>query len=133
MRSTTNPVSAGETIPAKLPRKFCRPVHLPAARGPASVCVMAQRFEVHSPAPAQVKKEKSVASRESNAKAATAKQKTVSQRQAERSEGLAHTSRSAPRAIQKSEIQPEIKAESARMRYAAPPIPPIFCMEKFCS
>ena len=36
-------------MPAKLPNMFCHPVHLPAAPGPASVCVMAQMLEVNSP------------------------------------------------------------------------------------
>src|SRR5262249_42516923 len=37
VRSTVNPVRAGATTPAKLAKPFCRPVHRPAARGPASV------------------------------------------------------------------------------------------------
>src|SRR6266567_7341701 len=35
--STTKPVTTGAIHPARLPKKFCSPVHLPAACGPASV------------------------------------------------------------------------------------------------
>src|SRR5712692_9113663 len=49
VRSTANPVTAGAATPAKFPTKFCKPVHLPAARGPASVCVIAHTFEAFSP------------------------------------------------------------------------------------
>src|SRR5260370_41766333 len=35
--------------------KFCRPVHFPDVGGPASVCVTAQRFEVHMPRPMQAR------------------------------------------------------------------------------
>src|SRR5579864_1228234 len=129
VRPTTNPVSAG-AMPAKLPTKFCTPVHLPAASGPASVCVMAQRLEVHSPAAAQVKKRKSVARSELNANATMAKQKTEPSAKPRAVNVLRTRVGVPPRAIQKSEIQPEIKAETARMRYAAPPIFPIFCIEK---
>src|SRR5260370_27827169 len=45
------PMSVGAIHPARLPVKFCRPVHFPDVAGPASVCVTAQRFEVHMPRP----------------------------------------------------------------------------------
>src|ERR1035437_7226223 len=44
VRSITNPVRAGATIPERLPMQFCMPVQRPAARGPATVWVMAQRL-----------------------------------------------------------------------------------------
>src|SRR5262249_34241176 len=47
--SNTTPVSQGATTPARLPTKFCRPVHLPAASGPAMVCVIDQRLHVKMP------------------------------------------------------------------------------------
>lgn len=40
---TTKPVTTGATIPAMLPRQFCTPAHLAAARGPASVCPIAKQ------------------------------------------------------------------------------------------
>src|SRR6266481_9579118 len=49
VRSTANPVTAGAATPAKFPTKFCKPVHFPAARGPASVCVIAQMFDAFIP------------------------------------------------------------------------------------
>jgi hypothetical protein len=49
VRSKTSPVTAGATIPARLPTKFWKPVHRPAACGPASVCVIAQRLEAEAP------------------------------------------------------------------------------------
>ncbi len=45
MRSTTKPVTTGATIPARLTTKFWNPVHLPAARDPAIVWVMAHKFD----------------------------------------------------------------------------------------
>src|ERR1700678_1272781 len=39
---TMKPVSHGAATPAKLAKPFCRLVHFPAARGPASVCVNAE-------------------------------------------------------------------------------------------
>src|SRR5216117_3625280 len=48
-KSTTNPVTAGAMMPARFPRKFWKPVHRPAIRGPASVCVMAQILDPHMP------------------------------------------------------------------------------------
>src|SRR5580704_8079704 len=103
-------------MPAKLPTKFCRPVHFPAAEGPASVCVIAQRFEVQSPAPAHVRKRKSVASRSSNAKATTAKQKTELSASPSEVKVLRTRVGVPPRSIQKSEMLPEISAETARIR-----------------
>ena len=47
--STTNPVMAGAVTPAMLAMQFCSPVHLPAAVGPASVCVMAQWLDAKIP------------------------------------------------------------------------------------
>ena len=47
--STTKPVTTGAIHPARLPRKFCRPVHLPAGCGPASVWVIAQALEALIP------------------------------------------------------------------------------------
>src|ERR1035437_3725539 len=47
--STTNPVMAGAVTPARFPTKFCKPDHLPAARGPAMVWVMAQWLEANTP------------------------------------------------------------------------------------
>src|SRR5579884_669087 len=38
-------------MPARLPTKFCAPVHRPAANGPAQVCVIAQRFDEKMPYP----------------------------------------------------------------------------------
>src|SRR5882762_9582376 len=49
------PMSVGAIHPARLPVKFCRPVHFPDVAGPASVCVTAQRFEVHMPRPMQAR------------------------------------------------------------------------------
>src|SRR5260370_25255428 len=49
------PMSVGAMHPARLPVKFCRPVHFPDVAGPASVCVTAQRFEVHMPRPMQAR------------------------------------------------------------------------------
>src|SRR5260370_36013880 len=53
VESTTKPVMAGAATPARLATKFCRPVHLPAANGPASVCVMAQWLDAKTPYEAQ--------------------------------------------------------------------------------
>ena len=47
--STTSPVTAGAATPARLPMKFCNPVHLPAADGPARVWVIAHTLEAHTP------------------------------------------------------------------------------------
>src|ERR1700731_728482 len=44
-------MSVGAIHPARLPVKFCRPVHFPEVAGPARVCVTDQRFEVHMPRP----------------------------------------------------------------------------------
>src|ERR1700674_2336161 len=62
VRSTTNPVTAGAATPAKFPTKFCKPVHLPAARGPARVCVIAHTFEAFSPKAALATSRKATAS-----------------------------------------------------------------------
>src|ERR1700680_198003 len=129
VRCTTKPVSAGDTIPAKLPTKFCSPVHLPAARGPAIVCVIAQRCEGKTPAPAQVTKRKSAASRQSEVNATTARHEheliasPVAVKVFRTRVGLP------PPAIHRSETHPEISADTARMPYAAPPMVPIFCIE----
>src|SRR5262249_31071192 len=64
----------GEMIPATLPKKFCNPVHFPEACGPATVCVMAQRFDVHRPTPTQVRKRNTIAMRSLVTKALTAVQ-----------------------------------------------------------
>src|SRR5437868_5903921 len=48
-------MSAGAIHPAKLPVKFCSPVHFPDVVGPASVCVTDQRLDVHMPRPMQVR------------------------------------------------------------------------------
>jgi hypothetical protein len=45
----TSPVTAGAATPARLPTKFCNPVHLPAADGPARVWVIAHTLEAHTP------------------------------------------------------------------------------------
>src|ERR1700746_3383858 len=47
--STTKPVTTGAIHPARLPKKFCSPVHLPAACGPARVWVIAQVLETLTP------------------------------------------------------------------------------------
>src|SRR6266851_5980988 len=47
--STTKPVTTGAIHPARLPKKLCSPVHLPAACGPASVLVIAQVLEALIP------------------------------------------------------------------------------------
>src|SRR5260370_28643873 len=49
VESTTNPVTAGATTPARFPRKFCKPVHRPAILGPASDSVIAQILDPHIP------------------------------------------------------------------------------------
>src|SRR5438034_1068 len=51
VRSTTNPVRAGATTPAKFAKPFCRPAHRPAACGPARVCVNAKIPEPAIPQP----------------------------------------------------------------------------------
>src|SRR5438132_5282826 len=51
VRSTTNPVRAGATTPAKFAKPFCRPAHRPAACGPARVCVNAKIPEPTIPQP----------------------------------------------------------------------------------
>ena len=58
VRSTRKPVSKGPMIPARLPKKFCIPIHCPAALGPARVCATVQNIGV----PKQ--KNKSVASKQ---------------------------------------------------------------------
>jgi hypothetical protein len=42
---TSQPVTMALRIPIKLPHAFCKPVHRPAADGPANVCVKENRFE----------------------------------------------------------------------------------------
>src|SRR5882672_1426718 len=51
VQSTVNPVKAGPTMPARFPIPFCKPVHLPTACDPASVCENAQRPELPIPQP----------------------------------------------------------------------------------
>src|SRR5260370_21527334 len=50
---TIHPVIHGAATPARFPKAFCIPVHLPAARGPAIVCVTAHKFEEKRPKPRQ--------------------------------------------------------------------------------
>src|SRR5205823_387143 len=44
---------AGAARPARLARQFCKPVHFPAAMGPAMVCAIAQWLEANMPYDAQ--------------------------------------------------------------------------------
>src|SRR5271168_4549495 len=44
-----NPETIGAITPASCPAVFCMPVHLPAAAGPARVCVIAQWFDAYIP------------------------------------------------------------------------------------
>src|ERR1035441_2680552 len=46
---TTNPVMADAATPARFATNFCRPLHFPAARGPARVCVIAQWLDEKMP------------------------------------------------------------------------------------
>src|SRR6185312_2928580 len=47
--STTKPVNQDAATPERFPMPFCKLVQRPAARGPASVCVIAQWFDVNVP------------------------------------------------------------------------------------
>src|SRR5260370_7696360 len=52
--STTKPVITGAIHPARLPKKFCSPVHLPAACGPAtahSIPQLLKQLIPHHPPP----------------------------------------------------------------------------------
>src|SRR5579859_1012019 len=131
VRPTTKPVSAGATIPAKLPTKFCKPVHLPATRAPASVWVTAHRFEEQIPIDTQTRNSKAMAPRGSRIT------DTSTMEQEKSGPAPVNVLRTrvteAPAAIQRSEAHPEIAADTAVPRKATPLTTDIVEIEKWRS
>src|ERR1700680_2669498 len=109
-------MSAGAIHPAKLPVKFCSPVHFPEVVGPASVCVTDQRLEVHIPRPIQTRIRMATAMR------GLATMPTRRMLEAIRGPTPVNVLRTrvgvAPAAIHLSESQPDTSAEIAKTKKA---------------
>src|SRR6266446_9612940 len=120
---TVNPVTVGAATPARFPAKFCKPVHLPAARGPASVCVITHTFDVFNPyAALAINRNATARSGPAIAQAASKTPPTNCPVPiiVFRTNVALH-----PAAIHRSEAAPEITDTNAISRYASAPIFPM--------
>src|SRR5438105_846387 len=106
------PVTMGAATPAKFPAQFCRPVHLPAPCGPASVCVMHQLFELVRPKENDATTSKLIANIGFCAIA-----ESIKNRAHDNTPVITNVFRTnvvfPPRAIQRSETEPPNKAPAA--------------------
>src|SRR5215472_16517109 len=127
--SSTKPVTLGATIPAKLPTKFCSPVHRPAACGPASACVIAQTFDELMPRKEVVRITAAV---ENPGPVRTAANAKIA---APAIPPLVNVLRTrvgeAPRAIHQSDRRPQIAAVTAQERYDPPAMTAMRSIEKW--
>src|SRR5260370_10052834 len=107
-------------MPARFPRKFCKPVQRPAIFGPASVCVMAQIFEPHMPPAANASSSRITeivgparAQPKRSSPALPAPTPPIVLRT---KEGVP------PTAIQRADIQPKTTAAAEEHKYTTPPL-----------
>src|SRR3989442_1727917 len=118
-------------MPAKFPNMFCQPVHLPEAAGPASVCVIAQRFEERNPKDRQVPINRTMQTAGSFTMAAGRIIVLPSR------PPTAHVLRTCvgvpPRAIQRSDNQPPMVEESAMAQNGSEPTMAMVLVEKWRS
>src|SRR6476646_10758488 len=105
------------------------PVHFPAARGPASVCVMAQRFDVNNPRNAQdkvISATDRVVFRTSAAGSMAAPQRS----NPPTTKDLRTRVGFFPAAIRRSDVQPETSDDAAMAKSGIEPSRAIALMEK---
>ena len=106
-----SPVKSGETTPPRFPAAFCIPDHFPAAAGPARPVGRAHTLELNRPMARQAAISRTMATDGSRTMAAGST--NVQSNNPLTTNPLRTRVAVAPRAIKRSEAQPETRAESA--------------------